>query len=478
MNTRPRSLLRWLWSMAWALTIASALAPVHAQTPPATPQANAALIRESMARHIGTLAYLWGYPMVDMSRQMHNETHRLGSGQFALAPVNHFYRYEHLVTPTTSGELRGPNNDTLYFGGWFDLSQEPVIIQTPNTHDRYYTLALTDFFNEVQHLGRRTTGTQAGAFALIGPDWKGTLPTNVKPVHIATRQVWILGRLLVDGPADFPQALGLMRQFWAAPLSQWTRDRPPAVPEAPAGERLDPMQSLAFFTVLNHWLRHNKVRPDEGALVGLFDQAGFGPRTPFNLDQLDPATRKGLEQALIDGQALLRAASNRPLPDVRNGWIFPLGLTDYGHDYLLRAGVVFGGYANRPEETVYPARTTDSQGRPLSGQRRYSLHFAPGQLPPVNAFWSITAYDLNTFQLIDNPLQRYSIGDRTRGLRYNPDGSLDIHIQKDPPAESTANWLPVGDGPYLLVARLYEPGASVFNGTYQLPQVIERPSPQ
>ena len=455
------------------LAALAAAAPVRAQGDPRA--ANADLIAERMAFHVGTLAYVWGYPIVDLGRQMHNETHRHSPSQPVVAPVNHFYRYERLITPSTAGELRAPNNDTLYFGGWFDLSEEPVVVQVPDTADRYYTLAITDFFNEVTHLGRRTTGTRAGAFALVGPGWNGELPRDVQPVRLATRQVWILGRLLVDGEWDFPAALALMRGFWSAPLSQWRRDEPPALPPVPVGERLEPMAALDFFVLLNRWLRSNAVRPEEGALVGMFDQVGIGPQHEFSPDRLDAPTRRGLERAIAEGQALLRAAANRPLQDVRNGWIFPLGLADYGHDYLLRAGVAYGGYANRPEETVYPARTADDSGQPLTGARRYVMRFEPGRLPPARAFWSISAYDLRTLGLIENPLHRYSIGDRTPGLRPGADGSLEILIQKDPPGEGTQNWLPVGDGPFLLVARIYEPEPAVFDGSFVLPGVAEQP---
>lgn len=483
---------------------ASAPAPGDARA------ANVELIRERMAHHVGTLAFLWGWPIVDMTRKMHNETHRAAGDGRPVAPVNHFRRQEALATPSTPDELRAPNNDTLNLRGWFDLSREPVIVQVPDTAGRYYTLAVTDFFNEVTHLGRRTTGTGARAFALVGPGWTGVLPPEVTAVSVATPQVWILGRLLVTGEADLPAARELLRQFWSAPLSQWRRDAPPVVPPAPEGARLDPMGSLAFFEVLNGWLRTNAinaggstpavaadpaaraaaadpaaraaaaghaalaVRPDQGALLGLFDQVGFGPRNRFSVDALDAATRRGLERALADGQALLRASANRPLQDVRNGWIFPLALADYGHDLLTRAGVAFAGYANRPEETVYVSRTVDDVGRPLSGTRRYRLHFAPGALPPVGAFWSLTAYDLRRFALIENPARRYSLGDRTPGLRFNADGSLDLHIGKEPPAEGTANWLPVGDAPYLLVMRLYEPQAAVFDGRWRPPGLTEQ----
>jgi len=430
------------------------------------------LIREQMAEHVGTLAYIWGYPMVDMSTQMHNETHRTGAQQPVLAPLNHFYRMEQLVTPQNSGNLRAPNNDTLYLSGWFDLSREPVIVHTPDTGGRYYTLAVTDFFNEVTHIGRRTTGTAQRYFALTGPGFEGELPEGVTAVPVATQQAWILGRILVDGEPDFPAALALMRGFWSAPLSQWKRGEPPVPPQPPAATRIDPRETPEYFAVLNRWLRANRVPADEGALMALFDRVGFGPGATFDAATLDEATRRGLQKAITNGRALLRAASQSPQPDVRNGWIFPLNLADYGKNYLMRANVVFGGYANRPEESTYAARTVDGEGRLMSGARKYRLHFTPPQIPPAGAFWSIIAYDLGTLGLIENPIRRYSIGDRTPGLAYNADGTLDILIQKDQPAAGAGNWLPVGEAPFMLVVRIYEPGAGVFDGSYTLPPLL------
>jgi hypothetical protein len=442
----------------------------HAQTPVDARQQFAEAIKEKQALHMGTLAYVWGFPMVDMSRQMHNESHRIAPAQPVVAPVNQFFRNENLITPTTAGELRAPNSDTLYLSGWFDLSKEPILVQAPDTAGRYYTLAVTDFFNEVTHLGRRTTGTSAQSFALIGPKWNGTLPAGVKPVRLATQTVWILGRVAVRGAADLPAARALLREFWSVPLSLWDpKNRVSELSSVTEAQRADPMASLAYFEWLNLWLRNNAPRPGEEAIVRMFDQIGIGPNSNFRADQLDPATRRGLEAAIAEGQALLRASSQQPLRDVRNGWIFPLGLADYGENYLMRAAVAFGGYANRPEETVYAARTVDDRGQLMTGKNRYRLRFAPGSLPPVGAFWSVTAYELRSFSLIENAIQRYAIGDRTPGLALESDGSLVIEISKNPPPNGIANWLPVGDGPFSLVVRMYEPDISILDGRYRLP---------
>lgn len=429
-------------------------------------------INEKQALHIGTIAYLWGYPIVDMSKQMYHETTKTGAKQAVLAQVNQFFRNENLITPSTAGELRAPNNDTLYFSGWFDLSNEPIVIHTPDTNDRYYTLAITDFFNEVTHLGRRTTGTKARSFALIGPDWDGALPADVSAVKMATSTVWILGRLAVQGEEDLPLARQQLRGFSSTPLSMWGKNKASELPLAwPEGERIEPMGSLAFFKLLNAWLRKNKPRAGEAAMIRMFDQIGIGPNSNFDPEHLEPARRRGLEAAIAEGQALLRASSQQPLPDVRNGWIFPLGLADYGEDYLMRAAVVFGGYANRPEETVYAARTVDDHGQLMTGAQRYRIRFSKEDLPPVGAFWSITSYNLQTFSLIENSIQRYSIGDRTSGLMYAADGSLTIEISMAQPASGSSNWLPVGEGPFSLVVRMYEPKEAILRGTYKLPKL-------
>jgi len=436
---------------------------------------NAAFIRSQQAHHIGTLAYVYGYPMVDMLRQMHNETQRVAAGQQAYAPVNHFYSYDYLVTPSTAGNLRGPNNDTLYFGGWFDLSREPVIVHAPDTAGRYYTLAVTDFYSEVSHVGRRTTGTGRKYFALVGPGWKGTLPPYMHIVKVPTPHAWILGRMLVDGEPDFAGARALVKAFWAAPLSDFRPDGPaPAPPPERRAVPLEPLGKLEFFAQFNRYLRQHPGEPGEAALMGLFDLIGVGPSKEFRAEALDPDTRAGLERAIIDAEAMIQAAQHRPMPDVRNGWIFPTGLGRYGQDYLLRAGVVKGGYANAAEESTYAAKVFDDAGQPLSGAKRYALRLKPEQIPPAGAFWSLIAYDLQTMQMIENPLRRYSFGDRTPGAKRNSDGSLDIWIQQHQPAEGTSNWLPVGDRPFYLVMRIYEPGPAVFDGRYRPAALVER----
>jgi hypothetical protein len=294
-------------------------------------------------------------------------------------------------------------------------------------------------------------------------------------VQVPTHDAWILGRMYVAGEDDLPAARKLLEGFWAAPLSAWRRGVPPAEPPPAEAQPLARGPNLEFFTLLNRWLRENEVEAGEAGLLALFDRAGFGPRREFDPAKLTDAQRRGLVKALADGEAMVRATQNMSMPDVRNGWIFPLELGLPGRDYLMRASVAINGYVNLPEESVYVTAVSDAEGRNLSGSRKYHLHIRPAEMPPAGAFWSIIPYDLRTAALIENPLRRYSIGDRTQGLKRNRDGCIDLYIQKDPPREGKSNWLPVGEGEFLLVLRIYEPRPAVFDGRFRFTPLRVRP---
>ena len=431
---------------------------------------NDELIAEQMAYHVGTLAVLYGYPIVDMYKQMHNETHRVSPQQQVYAPINRLYRYPDIVGPHNAGNLRAPNNDTLYFSGWFDISAEPLILHTPDTAGRYFTIAVTNLYAEVEHIGRRTTGTAQGYFALVGPNWNGALPAGMRAIPVESEQGWLLGRMLVDGPGDFAAAKALVDAIWVAPLSNFTPgQRPGDPPELEAGA-IDPLSSLAFFEVLNKALKKLPPRAGEEALMSQFDLIGIGRNSDFDVSRLAAGARRGLERALADGQEIVLAATQRTIPDY-NGWMISREIGRYGFSYLPRAAVARGGYGNLPEESLYPAMVFDPDGELLDGGQRYQLHFAANQLPPVDGFWSLAAYRLTDLQLAANEIERYSIGDRTIGLNYNPDGSLTLSLAHHRPADPEANWLPVPAGKFMLVMRLYEPRKPLLDNDYLLPRL-------
>ena len=239
---------------------------------------NASRVREELAFHIGTLAYVYGYPIVDMAQQMHNETHRVGAEQRVFAPLNRIFSYGALVTPSTQGNLRLPNHDTLYFSGWYDVSREPVILHTPDTAGRYFTIAVTNFYSEVVHLGRRTTGTAERVFALVPQGWTGVLPEGVTPVTTETPRGWLLGRMLVSGADDAPAALALIEQIWTVPLSEYAPGQKPALGPELSAAPLDVINTFAFFDVLNAGLRELPPRASEAGLMAQFDAVGLGLR--------------------------------------------------------------------------------------------------------------------------------------------------------------------------------------------------------
>lgn len=413
-----------------------------------------------LAQSIGLQGFIYGYPMVDMARQRFNETHRVDPAQPVATPLNTIAVYPHLLTPSTQGQLRAPNSDTLYLNAWLDLSHGPVLLDVPAMGSRYYTLALMDFYAAPHHLGTRTNGGKAMRYALVGPSG-GAVPDGYETFVLPTDTVWLLGRVMVDGPEDEAEAKRL-----AGLIRLVGKPGDPVATAEPDGS----MGSLAYFTALNRALRELPRRPDETALMALFDRAGFGPSASFDPDRLDPAQALGLGCALRIGPQVLAKSAFRP-SFTATGWIRTSTLDDPGSDYLLRAEVVRGGYVNARAESIYPAAVFDSQRRPLTGASSYRLRFARGQLPPVDAFWSITPYAAPGMQLTENALRRYSIGSRTKGLKFGPDGSLTLTLAASRPRERGANWLPVPAGPFTLVARLYLPRLEALDGRYDLPPV-------
>lgn len=428
----------------------------------------AALARDpaaALAYATGLQGFIYGYPLVDLLKQQHNETHRIAVDQPVSAPLNTIAVYPHLLTPETQGQLRAANADTLYLNAWIDLSRGPVLLDVPAFGSRYYTLAFMDLYGRPYHLGTRTNAGQARRYALVGPAG-GPVPDGYESLRLPTDTAWLLGRILVADQADLSQAKTL-----AGAITMHGPQGDPVSAAAP----LQPFDSLRYFELLNQALRRVPAKPGEAALMAQFDQAGFGPTRQFDPAALSPPEALGLGCALRLGPKVLAQRGFRPAR-IQNGWMWSGAMADPGNDFLLRAEVARGGYVNAPEETIYPAAITDNHGEMLNGSRTYRIRFAKGALPPVDAFWSLTAYDRATSQLVANPLKRYTIGDRTRGLRYDRDGSLSLYLSARRPAAGAANWLPVPAGAFHVVMRLYLPRAEALDGRYSLP-AIERIAP-
>lgn len=393
-------------------------------------------------------------------------------------PPNVLLNVTQLSTPAQRLVV-APNVDTLYTTARLDLAAGPLVLHVPAERGRYYTMQLLDAYtNSFAYVGRRATGTGAGDWAIAGPGWHGPLPRGVHRIDAPTRTVWLLGRTLVGGPGDLAAAKAVQRGY---ALSRPGGDAP-IPPVFLARSTLMPLplpQGLSLFDALGATLASNPpaAAAQRGLLAG-FASVGIGPgsspstdaaaapRRPFLLAGIQSAQR-----SLARYAARIANASER----AHNGWLLPpCGVGNFGRNYLLRAYVANHALAaNVPAEAIYPFAFVDHVGRKLTGARRYQVHFAPGELPPVRAFWSLTMYDASIF-LVPNAIDRYAVSDRTAGLRRNRDGSLDVYLQRTAPrlAARRANWLPSPAGTFELALRLYQPKPVVLRGRWPLPTVF------
>src|SRR5262245_4529013 len=378
--------------------------------------------REEYAYTLGVQAYLYGYPLVYNAQLRHKWVTDPKSELYA--PFNHFSHHRKLADASYK-DGGSPNNDTLYSIAWLDLSREPVILSVPDTGDRYYTMELADFYSDnFAYVGRRTTGSKAGAYLIAGPGWKGDLPQGVKgPFRSPTPYALIIGRTLVDGPTDVPNVVKLQEQYLLTPLSLWGKPDRKLPERRDTWPPFDPKQDpLADFKTMNRALSENPPPERDGVLIKTFATVGIGPGLPTDLDKLDAAAKRGLARAIVEGQKLiLQVARGGAITKEVNGWRYPppvMGRAGPHGDFLTRAALQsFGGItANDPEEAVYLFTITDADGKLLTGNGRYVLRFGAKQVPSVGAFWSVTMYGLDR-NLVDNPINRYSLGDRSSGLK-------------------------------------------------------------
>ena len=421
-------------------------------------------------------AVVYAYPLYEMARmRAATSPRRTESGAEAPAPQRWCNTFVHARQLLRAGGSRvvTPNHDTLYTNAWLDLGAGPLVIDVPDTAGRYYVLGLLDFYtNPFAHLGQRLTGTRARAFVIVPPGWQGELPAAFDApgarIQAPTRWLWIIGRILVEGPHDVAAVNALQDGFKLRPLADWVAGRSPA-PRLfdPACDPKAPASAAHFAAQVNAALRQNPPPAEEQAELARLAAVGIGP----DAAPLTPAQAQVLQDALDTTLPRLRQAQiGRLLP---SGWNQPpLIEGHFGNDHLARAQVALkyiGMLESR--EATYPIAWHDGRGRPLNGAHRYRLRFAPGALPPVDAFWSLTMYDARDYMLVDNPIDRYAIGDRTPGLRPDADGGLTLSLQHAPPMDTAAraNWLPAPAGDFYVCLRAYVPREELLDGRYTLP---------
>jgi hypothetical protein len=430
---------------------------------------------------IATLAYIWGYPLVSVVRLVDYSSSPNVPAAPGRGPINTFSSFPSFPTSNFT-DIVSINVDTLYSFGLLNLKKEPVVLQVPPISGRYYTLQFIDAYsNNFLYIGSRLNDTTGGTYLITGPNWKGDVPPSMKEIKSPTNTVDIGGRIFVNGTADVPNVNAIQAKLMLTPLSAFGRNTTSPQPvtsetnaskQVPIGPQpsLIPTTGIKIFDEISKDMADNPPPEADSEVLAKFATIGIGPGlTPS--DTKNDTIRAALENGIAEGEKIIDAQVQNLGMKV-NGWLVNLDAGNYGTNYLLRAAVAkFGLGANSPEEAVYPSTFTDNQGQKLTGTNNYLIHFDKGQTPPVNAFWSITLYN-NKSYLAENPINRYSISQHTEGLKYNPDGSLDLYIQHaSPGADKESNWLPSPSGEFNLVLREYNPQDAILKGEYQITPV-------
>jgi hypothetical protein len=372
------------------------------------------------------------------------------------------------------------NNDTIYTSGMIDLRAEPVVLQVPEVADRYYSFMLVDMVTDnFAYVGSRATGTKAGAYALTGPGWKGALPRGVTRLPAPSWVVFAIGRTGVSGDADLPKLREVQAGYKLTPLSAFAGTKaPPAAATIPFPAILETKTAKAadFFTHLNFLMQLHVFPAVEHPLFQKFARIDVGPGLTFDPASFSPDVMQAIEQGVSAGrEKVSKAAEN--LGARVNGWnLSPANAGEFGDDYLTRSAAAWKYiYVNSAVEAMYPTANVDGNDKQLDGSKgRYVLKFPKGALPPVNYFWSLTLYDAKTQVPVENPINRYSIGDRTPGIVTANDGSLTIYVQADKPSgANAANWLPAPKAPFYVILRAYGPKPGMLDGTYKIPPMTQ-----
>lgn len=366
------------------------------------------------------------------------------------------------------------NNDTLYSTSRIDLADGPVRVSTPAIHGRYYSLHFMDFYTEnIAILGSGSAGAGPLEVWVVGPAWQGATPPGAQLVRSTTNDVWMLVRILIDGPADLPEVNGIQNQVKVTSMAGLAHERPQKVKPLK-----DPEPSL-FLAVINEMLQRNPPVVGQVAWVRSLEAVGIRPGEADAWDKLDADMKKAWLDAWPRMMTGLRNVQHSYFTRDVKGWQYPpADVGQFGANYRLRAMVALSGIAPlNPSEALYISANTDSKSEILMGSHRYKLTIPRGGIP-VNGFWSITMYEVmpdGRFFFTDNPLKRYSVGNRTAGLVKNADGSIDLivqHAQPGDPAQA-ANWLPAPKGPFRFALRAYLPKPELVAGEAPLP-VVQR----
>ena len=431
------------------------------------------------ARAIAREAYTYAFPMLDNYRIIDAYFIDRENPEFK-APFNQIRNLPKVFSPEDRA-IQTPNSDTPYSMLGLDLRSEPYVLTVPVIEkERYFSIQLIDLYTfNFDYIGTRATGNDGGTFLIAGPKWKGEIPEGITKVfRPETELVLAAYRTQLFNPADLENVIKIQEGYKVQPLSEFLGQAAPA--PAPAIDFYKPLDkeqertSLSVFDELNFILQFCPTDSSEKELMARFAKIGIGAGKKFDTAALSPeirdALKAGIRDAWKDYEELETTKINTGI--VTSSDVF--GTRAYlKNNYLYRmAAAILGIYGNSKEEAMYPMYRVDAGGNPMDASKhKYIMHFAPGQLPPVNAFWSVTMYDLPASLLVSNPINRYLINSTMlQSLKQDRDGGLTIYIQHATPGkDKEANWLPAPDGPFWIAMRLYYPKEEALNGTWKQP---------
>ncbi|AOB33542.1 hypothetical protein AKI39_08645 [Bordetella sp. H567] len=446
-------------------------------------------ITEAEARSIAADAYVYFYPLVSMDVTRRQSTNIASAGSKpGFAPMNAISNWPTFPPADVKIVVR-PNFDTLYSSGFLDLTKGPVVVSVPDTGGRYYLMPMLDMWTDVfASPGWRTTGTQAGHYLVANPDWRPELrdtfgeyklPAGTVRIDAPTPYVLIIGRTKTDGPADYDNVHKIQAGYKFVPLSQWGQAEQPVTAtvdpaidmKTPPKLQVDAMPGEKYFVYAAELLKLHPPHATDQPIIARMKRIGIEPGKSLDTSTLDPVVKKALAAAPEAAQRVMlwKVAT---LARVANGWAMntdTMGV--YGNYYLKRAIIAQQGLgANVVEDAIYPLNLADSEGKPLDGSNKYVLRFEKGNTPPAQAFWSVTLYDAEGFQ-VQNSLDRFAVSS-WMPFKYGPDGSLELYFQNENPGkDKEANWLPAPKGEFNLTMRLYAPESDALTGKWNPPMV-------
>jgi hypothetical protein len=432
------------------------------------------------ARAIAKEAYIYANPMVDAYRAMYCWFLDDQDPEFK-APLNRIGNVPRVFTPKDRA-VQGPNSDTPYSFLALDLRTEPIVLTIPMIEDdRYFSIQLIDLYtHNFDYIGSRTTGNGGGDFLIAGPGWKSSTPKGItKVIRSETELVIAVYRTQLFGPDDLENVKAIQAGYKVQPLSAFLGQ--PGPEPTPAIDFIEPLtreeitKSPKVFQQLNFILQFCPTHPSEKELMARFAKLDIGASKTFDWNKFSPDIQAAIDQGIADAWADFAQLKERgDAGEVGSADIF--GTREHlQNNYLYRwAGGALGLWGNSEAEAIYPAYWIDADDQKLDGAHRYTLRFVPGELPPVNAFWSLTMYDVPDLMLVDNPIDRYLLNSpMLPDFVRDGDGGITLYIQYYSPGKALEpNWLPAPVGPFYMAMRLYWPKPEALDGTWKLPPLM------